>query len=577
MMEKRRSGEKLKLSLKILWITFIVTSFIYWYPKIDQLLCKNYNEISKFVSIDDGWNITINNKMYEDVTLTDFTFEPLNKGDILIMERVLPEDWDIKEACLRFTIHHSTVKIFVDGEEVYEYGSERFALNKALGSGIQLISFADEYKGKNIRIELVATEKRSFSTLDSFRLYHAEVAVRALLTENRIPLFVGCFLTIFGLVILILTACAMVFSKKYIRLLCISAFSLCIGLWTLCYNDVTLAFSIPLYSSSLIEYMALYLAPIPFFVYMKEHVDVLKNKFLKVCYWLILSLQVSASVVILSLHTADIVHSTAVLEYMQILIAVMLIYLVFILILNLKNSDIIGKLNLAGMLFILFGSCCDLFTYYLKRYNGDTEINIKGISSVATLVYVFILIIGFYVNVTKKMMQDAEREFLIKRAYTDELTNLYNRRYCAELLNKYDAEERNQYAIVCFDLNDLKKVNDTLGHVQGDNLIQNAARLIYDVFHKNSTVGRMGGDEFIAIVSCTETEVMNDLLEQLEQKMKDVNQNIKEFEVSLAYGYAFSTELKEIESEKVYQMADGRMYEKKKQMKRQMKKQKKEN
>lgn len=568
-MKKIKIGPKTKKVLKWIWILYAIISFFIWYPKTDQLLCKDYDEVSKYVSLDDGWNVRINEEEYENVTLTEFNFAPLDKGDILVMSRTLPEDWEITEACLRFDICHSRVNMYIEDELIYEYGTERYELNKSLGSGIQFIDFPDEYKGKEIRIELLATEQGAFSALNSFRLYHSSTAVRAWLTENRIPLFVGCFLTIFGLSTLVITMFAVVFSVKYFRMFCIAAFSICMGLWTLCYNDVTLAFSIPLYSASLIEYMTLYLAPIPLFIYMHEHIVTLKYKVLKVCYWIILSVQVLATTVVMTLHTLDIVHSTAVLGYMQALMIIMLFYLILILILNFKSSDGVGKLHLIGMLIIMVCVGYDFVGYYLQRYFGYLNVPIKGMTAVGTMIYVFILIIGFYVTLTKRMMKDTERELLIKTAYTDELTNLYNRRFCAEQLNQYDAAKKSDYTIVCFDVNNLKKVNDTFGHTQGDSLIQTASGLIAEVFKQDAIVGRMGGDEFIAIVHNADAKFIDGLLAELESRIQEINAEMEDYKVSIAFGYALGTEMEDVLSEKIYQIADKRMYARKKLMKEQ--------
>ena len=48
----------------------------------------------------------------------------------------------------------------------------------------------------------------------------------------------------------------------------------------------------------------------------------------------------------------------------------------------------------------------------------------------------FILVVSFYMNLTRKLMWETERNSLIKSAYTDELTQLHNRRYCMEYINK---------------------------------------------------------------------------------------------------------------------------------------------
>lgn len=116
------------------------------------------------------------------------------------------------------------------------------------------------------------------------------------------------------------------------------------------------------------------------------------------------------------------------------------------------------------------------------------------------MVFVFILIISFYMNLAYRMMEEAERNSLLKSAYTDELTKLHNRRYCSEHMEQINRDKTKDYTVVCFDLNNLKVINDTYGHAKGDLLIKSAADVIGETFEKHGFVGRMGGDEFIAVL-----------------------------------------------------------------------------
>ena len=56
------------------------------------------------------------------------------------------------------------------------------------------------------------------------------------------------------------------------------------------------------------------------------------------------------------------------------------------------------------------------------------------------------------------------------------------------------------FGIFSFDLNNLKKINDNMGHTYGDDLISGFARILKETFEKEAVVGRMGGDEFIVII-----------------------------------------------------------------------------
>lgn len=285
-MREKKINTKLRRFLQVVWLVYAVLSISILLPKADDLLCKDYQEVSKHVLLDKHWDIEIDNQVYTDVSLNDFKFLAVEKGDIVIMQRQLPKDWDMVEAALRLHIRHSAVKIYIQGEQVYEYGYERLEANKTVGSGFQFINFPNEYKGKTIKIVLQVAENYAFSRFDSIRIYEWNHAYRAFLTENRLPMFLGSFFVIFGVSALMITVIALLFSRKYVRMLCLAAFSICIGLWTLCYYNVVLIYSIPLYSVSFVEYMALYMAPIPLIVYMYHYVKVLNSKTFKSAYWI---------------------------------------------------------------------------------------------------------------------------------------------------------------------------------------------------------------------------------------------------------------------------------------------------
>lgn len=566
-MIKNNKNLLFKRGLQTLWVLLVLVSVIVWLPKTDRLLCEDYESVSRHISLNDNWNIRIDDTDYENVSLDDFKFDAVNKGTTIVMQRTLPDNWDISQGALRFHIRQSAVRIYIDNEQVYEYGYDRIQKGKTVGSGFQFINFPKEYEGKTIRIELYITEDRAFTKFDSIQVYEWENAYRSLLTENRIPMLLGSFLVVFGLSTILITMFALLFSRKYIRVFCISVFSICIGLWTLCYYNVMLVFSIPLYSVSLIEYMTLYLAPIPLLIYMYENVKNMKSRILKAVYWVLLIVQILFDVIILSLHTIDIVHCAAVLKYVQVLIILDLIYFLLVIIISLKSSKWVNRLYMIGILVI--GVCIgyDLINYRLNRYLASSHIPLKGVSAIGILIFIFILITAFYINITEGMMKEKERDFLIKSAYTDELTHLYNRRYCSEHMKEMDSSNVSDYTVISFDLNNLKFVNDTYGHAKGDILIKSAAEVISQTFDKQGITARMGGDEFVAVLMTSEKKVINQLIEEMYQNIDRKNQEIQGLNLSIAYGYASNSEISENNIEKLYQIADNRMYQNKKQYK----------
>jgi diguanylate cyclase (GGDEF)-like protein len=81
------------------------------------------------------------------------------------------------------------------------------------------------------------------------------------------------------------------------------------------------------------------------------------------------------------------------------------------------------------------------------------------------------------------------------------MTGMYNRRAYDDTLSQLMTKDSlKNITIVVFDVNGLKRVNDTLGHAAGDELIKAAAKIIKDSFGEYGKCFRIGGDEFVAIL-----------------------------------------------------------------------------
>lgn len=563
--EKKLSRKSI---LKLVLITYGCISICFTTVMIDRMFSNDYSAISQCVTLNDGWDITINNQIYPDVSLDTFHFDIVNTGDTITMMRTLPNHFDCVGNALLLPIRQAAVKVYVDADQIYQYGWDRLNQHKTIGSGYLTVELPENYAEKTLKLHLTVGENRSFTRFDPIQIYEWKNIYRVILTENRVPLFLGCFLTIFGLVTCIITIFALLFSGRFLRILCVSLFSICIGLWTLCYYNVLLIFSMPLYMISLLEYLSLFLSPIPLVIYMREDVAALNRPLMSRLYRLLLAVQIAATTVTIGLHSVDLVHCAATLKYMQALIICNLVFFVIVEIMNLRIShQLVHKLFLVGMLLLSACVFCDLLSYHLDRYYGVTLLPLKGIAPLGLVLFIFILLVSFCINLTEKMMQETERNSLIKSAYTDELTKIHNRRYCMEYMERIMEMENPDYTVICFDLNNLKITNDTYGHAKGDLLIKSAAEVIDRAFSPHGIVARMGGDEFIAIARTGKSEKISSMMEEFQSCINEKNQAIPDLHLSIAYGYA-SCSPKEYNIEKIYQLADNRMYAHKQAMKR---------
>lgn len=100
--------------------------------------------------------------------------------------------------------------------------------------------------------------------------------------------------------------------------------------------------------------------------------------------------------------------------------------------------------------------------------------------------------------------QKRQAEQIQKQAFYDHLTQLPNRALVLDRLNSLliEAKRNNkQLAVFFLDLDNFKKINDSMGHLEGDDLLVQAAKRLRDVVRKGDTVGRLGGDEFVVLLN----------------------------------------------------------------------------
>ncbi|MEM6496166.1 MAG: EAL domain-containing protein [Pseudomonadota bacterium] len=148
-----------------------------------------------------------------------------------------------------------------------------------------------------------------------------------------------------------------------------------------------------------------------------------------------------------------------------------------------------------------------------------------------------------------------------RMAYEDPLTGLKNRRFIEEELARLAGKPDLSFAVLHADLDRFKQINDTLGHAAGDEVLCVVAKRLQVCFPSHSTIGRMGGDEFIVLAASPDPKL---LLEQANAAICDISQTIMLDETSVEPGASFGIAFREGPRESVHQLlsrADLALYE----------------
>lgn len=144
----------------------------------------------------------------------------------------------------------------------------------------------------------------------------------------------------------------------------------------------------------------------------------------------------------------------------------------------------------------------------------------------------------------------------------DNLTGLSNRTYFEEKMASFDGAGFNPVGLMISDIDGLKFINDTMGHLTGDRLLVEVADIFKRSFENSELIARIGGDEFAAIIPDCNEKMLEAYRKELIERVKQCNnKNINPI-ISISMGFA----IKEDETQSMYDIykeADNNMYREK--------------
>lgn len=145
---------------------------------------------------------------------------------------------------------------------------------------------------------------------------------------------------------------------------------------------------------------------------------------------------------------------------------------------------------------------------------------------------------------------------------TDYLTGLANRRNLSTYLDRKIANNGNQgFSIIMLDLDNFKKINDTLGHNHGDEALRLIARFLTVSCNTNQFVARYGGDEFVIISNQVDPAAIEKKINFMRDSFKEhVPEKFKEFELGFSAGYMLIDHNAKVTVTELISEIDDRMF-----------------
>jgi diguanylate cyclase (GGDEF)-like protein/PAS domain S-box-containing protein len=140
-------------------------------------------------------------------------------------------------------------------------------------------------------------------------------------------------------------------------------------------------------------------------------------------------------------------------------------------------------------------------------------------------------------DITEKKKRDEDIQYI---SYHDVLTGVYNRAFFEEEKMRFDLSRKLPISIIMGDVNGLKFINDSLGHSKGDELLIEIAKIMRKSCRGEDIVARMGGDEFIILMTQIDKEGVMEVCKRIYKGCEDYYKfnEMKTINMSISLGHA---------------------------------------
>ncbi len=218
-----------------------------------------------------------------------------------------------------------------------------------------------------------------------------------------------------------------------------------------------------------------------------------------------------------------------------------------------ENTEIIEKSE-------KFFQICDEAVGFAEVYSQKKATGLDYLEKIV-LVDILGLVLIIATELIKAVRFAAQNKILQKKVYLDEATGLPNKNKCEEILNETGPIPENELVAMCvFDLNNLRTINNNLGHDKGDEYIRSFAIQLREAVPEEFFAGRDGGDEFIAVLKGLDHEGVRKCLQNIRNQAAEYSRQHPEMPISYAAGYALSSDFEGSTMRELFRLADKNMY-----------------
>ena len=445
--------------------------------------------------------------------------------------------------------HWTDYEIYVDDQRIYS------TLGKRTGA-FHLFDLPD---GETLHIRYLNENASAVNAIENSKVWIGDKSsmYMALIKQN---LYAAVF-TVLAVIMSVISIFAGLYMKPvwhkeiYSSLISLGCYILCAGIWILTDSRLLLLVTQKTGVVEMISFLAFFGLPIPLMEFtgkmFPEKEKILKN-FQNIFLLMLLIYSIN--------YIAGILPIVVLLVPEHLLMTAAIIMFLYFGYQEIKRGQN-RKLSRVMTGYVVF-CICSVFAL-ISFHTGNSYL--YSIAYVIGIMgFVFFLADAACISVYDQIKENANAAMYARLAYLDMMTGLGNRTAFQEDTD-LDQIYTGPMAYIMVDANNLKKVNDTLGHQKGDELITQITRCLKQVIKNEGKCYRIGGDEFVISLRNKTRQDVENYITQIQNKIQiaDAQSSIP---ISAAIGYAWTAESHK-DLEKLLHEADESMYENKKKLK----------
>ena len=502
--------------------------------------------------LSDGWMLSQPDGTRSEIT---FPYDYPDGNPTIQMTRTLPHVPE--HAVLRIMCNYKSLTAYVEGEEIFHALPSTFGMVKTdMGHYVALIPLSTEHSGKEIMIQITERESGYRSEIGSIRLTSTAQYGFQILEENAFHLVIAlvmliCAVVSLGTWFVFWGKNGVIPEESYHSFLWIGLFAASVGVWFLTEAYVWAISTGSFAASGTLNYMALSLMPLSLLGVLKSICD----EKLTSLRWIV----IIAKVILIAewlVFLTGLVDFSGMLILMQaecvIAAGIFAVFMVWK-----RELFLVGDIIRYGT-WALLGMLVITIVAYFR--GGNWLLWALG----AALVILASVLLSTFMQVNRAIQDIAQTKQYKEYALTEIMTGLKSR-YAFTI---FEAQQKvgspsDALHLIFLDIDMLKKVNDTRGHVAGDEMIIAVSQCIQDAFGDVAECFRMGGDEFLVAMTA-EADIVQERIALFNRLVSQWRGRYVD-RLNVSYGIAAAHDYPGLNFEELLKTADDMMYQRKKQ------------